>query len=315
MKVVYGLIALVPFAALAEDFGPLNVRTQAPLQVSSYSPQLRDASLAEGAPDELNVGLSMASIWAIDNRGAYTLDYYQNDADLRYAHSINDKWRIEGELQYRWVGNNHLDSLTIGFHDLFNISQNGRTDVPRHQSRIIVPSANVDDEHFNGATLDQIATFYAERLLYADQSNALTLGMGIFWNKVGGEFEKDIKAGGMQLNYSTQLSAKQKLHLMAGITQQDWNDNTTIAMRHTLVSAAAGYEYLLTEHHVLLAEYLFHQGQAKDLGPLSDGVHELLFGYRYQWHKKALELAMVENTINDDNSADIAFTFSYRQFF
>ncbi|EKE77953.1 DUF3187 family protein [Gallaecimonas xiamenensis] len=310
MKKAYCCLALLLSPAMAADFGPLDVASQSPILSSTLVPKLHEAADAHQGPSRFSARAAIASIWDDAQDGSYFFDYYQNEVALSAATNLAEDWRLHGSAAYHWVGNNHLDSLTKAFHRTLGISQNGRDDVPRHDSHLRI--GDREWRGFNGESLDRTLDLYLEHYLWGYERQALSLGGSLFWNDVGGPFSQSRFEQGLQLNYSLTPLAGHRLHLMAGVSHRNDDDYLGIPLRDTNWNAAVGYRYQLAQAHSVLVEYHLSQGLAKDMGQLSDEVHELMLGYRYQWQDSALELTMTENAVSHDNSADIAFTLAYR---
>ncbi|WKE67208.1 DUF3187 family protein [Gallaecimonas kandeliae] len=305
------LMAVLPRGA-AEDFGPLQLMTQAPLFSSSLMPGLRDAALSASGPVEADLDANTASIWDQDDQVPYSLDYYQSDLTARLSGQVAPGWRLEGAFSYHWVANSHLDNLTEHFHKAFGISENGREKVPKNDSRIWLPSQGADYRDFNGATLDRTLTLYGELNLFADARQAMSLGASLFWNQLGGRFAKHQFEQALQLNYSLNIASRHQLHLLLAASHRQEEGFADIRLRRYSWNAATGYRYQLSSHQALLAEYRLYQGLAPDLGQFKKPLHELALGYRYQWQSSALEFAVIENAVSYDNCADIAFALNGR---
>lgn len=68
----------------------------------------------------------------------------------------------------------------------------------------------------------------------------------------------------------------------------------------------AGYQLQLNEKHRLLFEYHIYEGATDAASDLSKPSNEVLIGYRYHMKRSAIEISMIENVFNMDNSTDIA---------
>lgn len=300
----------LPVFADAADFGPLLIRSQAPLQSNGVNSRIRDASATRGG--EVFLSGSMASIWA--ENGEYRLDYYQNDVTGGVQFSINPTLKAELSYLYRYADNNHLDSLTMEFHDLFGLSQNGREGVAKHQFEIDIPNETISD--FDGETLANVMELYLEQSLYENSANALSLGLTLHYNRVSdGPFKNTAFEQAMQLNYTGRIAQAHTFYTSFNINHRAHDDFTDIKLKEWTVNGGISYQYRPTFNHSVLLEYRIHEGEAVSLADLKESAHEFALGYRYHFFMSAFELAVVENLINMDNSADIAFTVSFRQRF
>ncbi|MBY6187194.1 DUF3187 family protein [Marinobacter hydrocarbonoclasticus] len=295
-------------------------RSQAPVKSLMLSPIARPT---EFKPQEWQVALSInpASIFATDKNVkapedpyAYELDYYTVEyrVDLRYNPS--ERWQFSGSYAHRTTDDAHLDQLTLSFHKLFGIDQNGRTQVPKHRYLISIPDQGLMLTDFKGETFAHQLELAVSFLAYQYFRHQLAVTLSAQYNdqrfvpRQGGDLD-----GGLQLDYSYAWE-DHRLNALLAYTHTGTEMLLGSPTQQDLLHAGLGYRYRLTPRHFLFTEYLFSQGALKDLGPLEDPVHEINLGYRYQRGELALDFVMMENALNADNSADIAFNFrlSYR---
>ncbi|HDY7485803.1 TPA: DUF3187 family protein [Vibrio vulnificus] len=299
----------------ADDlYGPTRSYAQSPMQSNALSNVLRNARSLPDDSIEAYTSLTAASVWAETND--YMLDYYHNQLEAGARWQVNEQW--QWELNYRWTfaADNHLDNLTIAFHDFFGIGQNGRDTVDKHRFYVSVPEYGVDEEGFEGETLSSAISTYVQYQLYQDQHHALSVGGSLYYNDVNsGPFEGSSFEQGLQLNYGYQKE-QHAIYAMFGMTHR--NKEVSIAdipYRKDTLAFATGYRYAFTRQHHILAEYHIYQGATEGPDDFSDPSNEFVLGYRYVMDSSALEVLMIENARNMDNSTDIAFTFGYRYLF
>ena len=124
---VRNALLIAPFAfgfALADDgYGPVQSYAQSPFHTNNLSPMLRSGFSMPQSQYELFISGTVSSIWAVTSD--YELDYYQNQIALGGKWQLDEKWQLDVHYRWNYAGNNHLDGLTIGFHDLFSLEQNG----------------------------------------------------------------------------------------------------------------------------------------------------------------------------------------------
>ena len=77
---------------------------------------------------------------------------------------------------------------------------------------------------------------------------------------------------------------------------------------------SAGQNSKFGYFHEVLVEYHWYQGLLEDEGAFSEASNEVVLGYRLNLGNAMLEASMIENIINMDNSADIAFGLGIRYF-
>ncbi|TKB48662.1 DUF3187 family protein [Ferrimonas sediminicola] len=311
-RTVLWSLLLAPVVAQGSEYGPLMVKAQSPLQAQAYTPMMRSGQVLEPGTTEWHLTGAIASVWAVTPD--YEMDYYHNELNLGVRFAPLARWEFEVNYQYRFAADNGLDTVTEKFHDLFGLGQNGRDQVPKHRFYISAPRYGVLYEDFQGETLSNVLSGYAGYQLYLEGAHGMSAGLGLAYNYVGsGPFEIRSFEQIAQLNYSYQPNAPHHLHLTLGSAHSD--DQATsggLKMSDWSWMAGASYQYHLGERHRLLLEYHLYSGETKEVDELDEVSHEFLVGYRYHLERGALELTMIENVFNMDNSTDIAFTLGYR---
>ncbi|MGF1688231.1 DUF3187 family protein [Photobacterium japonica] len=298
-------------AADNHDFGPLKTYVQAPLQSNTLTPQVRSGFRLQPRTVDLYGAASIASVWA--NTNDYQMDYYQNALSIGSYIQIDEKWAIEMDYTWRFAANNHLDALTHNFHKTFGIDQNGRDEVDKHSFDISVPQYGVDIHDFEGDTLSNAFSFYAGYQVLENTHHGVSLGGTLYYNYVGsGPFKTSRFEQAVQLNYSYR-SGKHHVYTLLGVSYR--HDDKVIAnIPYNKFAFATGvsYQYALSAKHRLLTAFHVYEGASDATSDLNEPSTEFLLGYRYHTDQGAIELSMIENVFNMDNSTDIAFTLGYR---
>ncbi|MEJ6522179.1 DUF3187 family protein [Shewanella bicestrii] len=291
------------------DYGPLRSYAQSPTQAGSLTPMLRSGfSLPEGQK-ELHLSASAASVWA--ETDDYFADYYHNTLEGGLSWQINDKWLLDTSYHWRFSGDNHLDSLTMWFHDAFGFSQNGREDAAKHQNQIFSKDG-INQQNISGETLNNAITLYLGYQLFENSHHGLSLGGSLYYNYVdAGPFENEVFEQALQLNYSFRYG-NHYFHSTAAVSFRQGNEVLSgIRYDNHAYTVNLGYEYI-TGRHGWLIELHHYQGLLETENDFSKASNEILLGYRYYLDNSAIEFAIVENYFNMDNSTDIAFNIGYR---
>ncbi|MFB2653747.1 DUF3187 family protein [Shewanella seohaensis] len=291
------------------DYGPLRSYAQSPTQAGSLTPMLRSGfSLPEGQK-ELHLSVSAASVWA--ETDDYFADYYHNTLEGGLSWQINDKWLLDTSYHWRFSGDNHLDSVTMWFHDAFGFSQNGREDAAKHQNQIFSKDG-INQQNISGETLNNAITLYLGYQLFENSHHGLSLGGSLYYNYVDtGPFENEAFEQALQLNYSFRY-ANHYFHSTAAVGFRQGNEVLSgIRYDNHAYTVNLGYEYI-TGRHGWLIELHHYQGLLETENDFSKASNEILLGYRYYLDNSAIEFAIVENYFNMDNSTDIAFNIGYR---
>ena len=193
---------------------PFRTYPASPLQALSLTTQLRSAELVDDA-EVFFVG-SAASVWiqAVD----FQMDYYQNQTMSGIAWRVSDSWSAEVKYQLAWSANNHLDTITIDFHDLVNIPQNGRLDEDKHQNNIDSDRYNIHINDFDGEIMVSAIHGYLQWQAFRTSSQALSLGTTLYYNKVNSNspFEASVFNQSVQINYSVFYGASSFFTTLGG---------------------------------------------------------------------------------------------------
>lgn len=288
---------------------PMFVYAQSPIHSNVLSTQLRSAQPKRVGTIEFKSSYTQASIWA--HTSAYSLDYYQNQSNIAIEWQASPIWKTELDYRVVTAKDNGLDSFVMGFHDLFNIGQNGRDEVAEDQFTMDFNHAGVHVSDFEGDDLTNALTFYNELLLHSRGPMSLSAGGSLFYNNVkSGWFARTSFEQGVQLNYSF-ITLRHNFFSTVGLVHRN-GDDYLVSLEGFSASWALGYEYMFNARHSLLVESLNYQGWATDEPDFSEPSNEVVLGYRYHFNRFSLEALMTENIRNMDNSTDIGFTLGLR---
>ncbi|MDX1303079.1 DUF3187 family protein [Photobacterium sp.] len=312
------LAALVTTAADADtsfdDYGPLKTYAQSPLQSNSLTPLLRSGFSNRPGAVELYATGTMASIWA--ETEDYTADYYQNALTVGGQWQVDERWTIDLDYTWHFAANNHLDNLTTIFHDTFGLSQNGRENVDDHSFDISDPEHGIEIHDFRGETLSNAITLYSGYQLIETDRHGLSVGGALYYNYVSsGPFKNNSFEQSLQANYGYR-TGRHRIYTTLGVSHRRGDKALAdLPYKKYAFMASVGYQFVLTERHRILLEYHLYEGASETSSDLSQPSNEVLLGYRYHLNNGAVEVSMIENVFNMDNSADIAFTLGYRHRF
>ncbi|MGS0724915.1 DUF3187 family protein [Shewanella sp. 0m-11] len=303
------ILLLTSLSKANASASPMQVGAQAPMQASSLTPNLQSAFAQQVGYSTANFGFTAGSVWA--ETADYTADYYYNTLSFNYAQQQTEQLSWQANWQYQYSGNNHLDTITIWFHDAFGFEQNGRDQVDKHQNRIVAKEFGVEIVDFDGQTLNNALTLSGQYQLWQTPRHALSVQAAIYYNYVpSGEFKKSNFEQAIQVNYSYQHQ-QHSINSMLGVSYRD--DSEVFAglnYSHTAIAFAVGYNYALSAHHSLALEYKFFSGASDGDTDLADNANEVVIGYRYQNQRWQIEVVSIENIRNMDNSTDIAFAIN-----
>ncbi|MCL1105679.1 DUF3187 family protein [Shewanella algicola] len=310
-------LAVVPAAQAQmvdfDDYGPLRVYAQSPMQSINHSPLLRSGFSLPNDQKEWYITANIGSMWSESD--VLLADYYQNTLTGGIKWQMSDALMLD--INYRWgfSADNHLDSLTMWFHDAFGFDQNGRQDQAKHQNQIHSDKYGIHIDDLSGETLENAITAYLGYQLLQSEHHGLSIGASLYLKSVdSGPFAEDSFAQSIQINYSYK-NGPHHVNSSLGVSFiEDTESISTNSYDDRFTTIAIGYEYR-SGRHGWLAEIHRYAGLVSWDENFSDASHEALLGYRYYLNTSAIEFTLVENFENMDNSADIAYTLGYRQKF
>ena len=112
----------------SHDPGFLHIRPQAPAYSFRMTmPHLLPGSIKPGVGYVL--GTTLSNVWVLDEDT--NLDYEMLDLHLSFTYGFDDDLGFALVYDQRDYFGGILDGLIQEFHDLFNMGQNGRTDVSK----------------------------------------------------------------------------------------------------------------------------------------------------------------------------------------
>ncbi|MCG9542911.1 DUF3187 family protein [Vibrio sp. Isolate33] len=311
LPLIITAVIYTPATSANKDYGSLISYTQAPLQSVRLTPTLRSGFPLEENKIEVFSALTAASIWA--NSHDYHLDYYQNQLQTGLRWQLTKAWQVEFNYRYLYAANNHLDKITINFHDLFDIDQAGRDRKERHQFDIYAPDHDINVRDFSGDTLTSAFTLYTQYQIIDIENHGLSFGISLYHNNVShGAFEGSSTEQSAQFNYAYQLYINTFYTSLGVANQSNREVESGFSHKKTTWSWMGGYQLTLFENHELHLEYRWYEGAEDGETEFSESANEMMFGYRYVMQRSAIEVSIIENIFNMDNSTDVAFQLAYR---
>ena len=284
---------------------PLDIRSQSPLHGLRYTAAPKQAYALEKDKTEFTTSTDISSIWA--NSSDFILDFNMIDFKVGFDHGLGDGWTSHVSLTERRVINAHLDQATISFHKLMGLGQDGRTEVPKHQTVISVPKYNIHIEGFQNTTFSRPLVIGLAKEVYSDNKSAYSVSI-YGQTETKNSAWKD--AGGLDLSLQTDAQwrwSKLSAFNSFAISRLDQEDFYSVPLRKELWMASFGLGWQNSRQGEVVVQYLINKGAAKDVGELTKRNHELSMGYRWNFASWSAELAVTENLFHFYNSPDIAF--------
>lgn len=290
--------------------GPLTIRSLSPAQSLRLAPIPRSPyGLPEGQI-ELQINTAAASIF-IQDEGRFILDYHFTDTRLAVNMGFAQGWSTELSFNDRRIVNAHLDQLTEEFHDLFGISQNGRLDVDKNDTRVSIPEYGIDLGTELKGEISQTIGLSIQKVLIDKSVNwpATAVNFNMSYETLD---DGMIEEG--SFDYGVQFSIADKRtngYAYGNISYTHFGSDESIGipLADEQLSGMFGYEFTVGANQAFIMQYLYSQGVVDNLGALDDVSHEIHLGYKWRTASYLWELGLVENIVNFDNSPDVAFTF------
>ncbi|UCH19835.1 MAG: DUF3187 family protein [Deltaproteobacteria bacterium] len=296
-------------------YGPLDLPSQSPLQALRLGMSPRTPSTLGRGQWEGRLRATWVNIWASEEPD-YFFDYEQLQTNLGLAYGFTDTVQFEVGFETRSRFGGAMDGFIQGFHDLFNIDQNGRDEVPKGDFTFDIAPSD-DNPGVNLTNSDK--GIYATSLLFTLQHN-VTCGTDkwpafAYAFTLRTELESDDLEGGSPLDLGVWLSASRRyghfyLYGTFGYTLFGREDFHGIELRDDQLSGLFAVEWRFNPRASLLIQYLLTEGVADDLEDLSSSSNEITLGAKWEVGRgTVLEFGLIENVITLGNSPDFGIHF------
>ena len=301
-------------------YGPLSLPSQAPAQVLRLGLRPRTPSTLADGQFEINWTESAANIFNFEDDD-YRLDYLTLNSTLAVAYGVSDEVELELALGNLWRTDSYLDGITNAFHDLFGIDDAGRDDFPKNDNII-------DLELENGVEIeDRSSGSEATHVTLTAQHNvtcgtevwpALAYSVSTRWD-AGGDAElegsSDFSAG-LSVSAAKRLGERFYAYLGLGYNWYGPDESRGLPLKDEQWGGLAAVEWSYKSRRSLILEYLINEGAAVDRTPFDEITHEVHVGWKCEVRPgTVIELGVIENLINADNSADFGVHFGVRHRF
>lgn len=310
-----GLVAGAP-AAAAE---PLYAKNLSPLTGLLGFPSQRDAAVA--GRGNLTVALhgAVANHYVFDTSADEFLNLDGETPrfalELRYA--LLDNWDVQLEVPWLKHHGGDLDQLIDDWHDLWGMSDGGRSDVPRDLLEYRYATPRVDFSLREDASGWGDISLSLSHAFYRDGDAVASLALGY---KFGTGDEDDFTGSGaddafVALRFSGDDLSGLPLawHGQAGYLRAGDSDLLQSVQQRNLWFAGLALDWRVSGHWSLLAQVDSHAGPLdSDITAVGDTAFLLSLGARWrlapQW---ALDFSLIED-IAVETAPDITFQVSLR---
>ncbi len=314
--IVLAFLLAAPVAANEEGpdpqfgLGPFHVRSQSPAHSPRLTPVPRVPEKIIPGRFQAWAGGTWTNIWAEDKR--YFLDYEMLNLDAELRYGVTPRLLIALGYNYRSYFGGGLDGFIQGFHDALNIEQQGRDEVPRNQSRMTFydPEGNAFIDRESASSLQNGGISITGKYILHNGTDYLPAasisGTLKYWTNMSDSSGNDVPVDfGLTLGLSKRWTDRWYTYFSGAFTYHVENEFLGLTFDDTILSAVLGLEWRWRPTLSLIVQYLAIEGALEDFGQLSDPSQEITMGLKWQFvETSVLELGVVENIINHDNSPD-----------
>lgn len=296
----------------SHDPGFLHIRPQAPAYSFRMTmPHLLPGSIKPGFG--YIVGTTLSNVWVNDKDT--NLDYEMLDVHLNFTYGFDEDFGFALVYDQRSYFGGILDGLIQDFHDVINISQGGRTDVPK--GRTYFERFDTGDVFDDLTVLDNDAiSLLVQYVFLHGRENlpaaGLSGGVRYTLNAPEGGAKKHPVDMSIALGLAKRLSENWYSCLHLGFIHFDQTRVLNLQFKEDVFNSMAALAWNISHRHTFLAQIFYSEGTIKNFAQFKNPSTELDLGMKIVTDSGgAYEFAIIENIFNYDNSPDLGFHFAY----
>jgi hypothetical protein len=284
-------VSLSPFTSLRSGFGP---RLPSALPPGDF---------------ELRLGQSWVSNASADPR--WLIDFDVLRSNIAFSWGVSDRVRVDLEIESGQRASSTLETFVIAFHRAFGLNLGGRNQFAENDNRFEVQPP--DGSPRIVVTKDDPQPYEQAALLTLQHT--LTYGdaevPAISWAL---SIRRDVEPGDLQGGSPIQVSGSLALakdfedfhfYFGANVAWFGRQNFFGLPLRSVQWGALVAVEWNFLSRWSVIGQYLMTSGAVDQLGAFSDPSHEVTAGFKWQAGAHVLlELAIIENIINFENSPD-----------
>ena len=301
-------------------YGPLNLPSQAPGQVLRLGFQPRVPSTLAAGQAELGWSETVANIFAF-RENDYRLDYMTLNSVVSLAYGITDTVLVEVELSDLSRFDSYLDPVTDAFHDVFGLGDSGRDRFPERDNVIdLEPQGGVGiEDRSSGSESQNVALSLQHNLTCGTETwPALAYGVDAIYH-LGGQADLD---GRSKLSVALSASMARRMsetfyaYLCLGHVWHGLDEWRGLPLESRQWSGLAAVEWRYAPTAAFVLQYLVTDGVASARDPFDDPSNEVNLGWKKEVSSGlVIEIGLIENVIEPDNSPDFGLHFGLRKRF
>jgi hypothetical protein len=296
----------------SHDPGFLHIRPQAPAYSFRMTmPHLLPGSIKPGVG--YVVGTTLSSIWVNDSD--INLDYEMLDFHLSLTYGFNEDFGFALVYDQRNYFGGILDGLTEEFHDLFNIDQNGRTDVPKGRTYFerfdtgeVIDDLTVLDNKAISLLVQYVFLHGKGNLPAAGISGGVRYALEA---PTGGSEEHPVDVT-LALGLAKRLSESWYSCLHLGLTHFEQTTILNLDFKEEVFTMMGALVWQISHRYSLLAQVFSSEGTIKDFAQFDQPSTEIDLGMKIVTDSGLIyEFAIIENIFNYGNSPDFGVHFGF----
>jgi len=301
-------------------YGPLHLPSQAPGTVLRLGFEPRAPStLAEGQW-EFGWSETGANVFAF-RENDYRLDYFTLNSVFSLAYGITDT--LLAEIQYRDLSRfgSVLDPITEAFHDLFGLGQSGREMFDDYDNIIDLELQDgVEIEDDSSGSESQVLSLSLQHNLTCGTKYLPAIAYGVDAGyRVGGGADLDGHSPwsvGLSASLARRIGEEFYAYLGLGHMWHGLDNYAGLPLEDQQWSVSAAVEWRNRARSSWILQYLVTEGVAESRDPFDDPAHEIDLGWKREIAAGlVLELGLIENIIEVDNSRDFGLHFALHKRF
>lgn len=301
-------------------YGPLNLPSQAPAQVLRLGLQPRTPSTLTHRQFELTWTETFANVFAFEEDD-FRLDYLTLNSTLSIAYGISDSLQVDLAVGNLQRNDSYLDPLVEEFHDLFGLGDSGRDEFPDNDNIIDLEPRNgveIEDRSSSSEATHVTLTLQHNLTCGTDVWPAIAYSVSGRWD-AGGDAELEGSSpfsGGISGSASRRLGDSFYTYLGLGYNWYGLDESRGLPLVDEQWGGLAALEWRYRATRSLVLQYLISEGVAVDRDPFDDPAHEIHVGWKGEIRSgTVLEIGLIENIIEVDNSPDFGLHFGLKHRF
>ena len=295
--------------------GKIDLRSQSPVQTLRFTlPLLIPGDIQAGCG--LHIANTWTNVWA--NESEYLLDYEMSETLVTVTYGFNERFGVSLAFENRNYFGGKMDGLIQGFHDLFNIDQEGRDDVSKNRKVIqrfdpktgqLLSETSAEDLENNGMVFLMSYTLTPGTKVWpsANIFGAVRYGLTCA-DLCKDNHPVDV---GLGLGLAKRWSEKWYTYASLGYTHYESRDPrepapgvTPMDFEDTAFTGLFVLSWHYTPTFAILAQYLYSGPSIKNIDGLDEPSHEVHVGFKWKTKYGLIEFALIENVITMSNSPD-----------